>query len=208
MTIFKDKRVRAIAILAIIVGVLMGLKVFLSRQIIPQVTETLPKNGQIEVALNQKITIVFDQEIPEKNWQIVSSPPFLFSLKENKNILEIQPSESFKEQTRYEIEIKNSNFPKFYYSFSFTTVVSSPSVKGGRGDPNFYQEIQKEMAAAYPLLKYLPQKTSTWSIVYTYPLRLKVTMVKDSAEIRKEVLDWISSRGVDPTTYTIEWKVE
>ena len=78
--------------------------------------------------------------------------------------------------------------------------------QSGIGDPNFRQSLQPTIEASYPLFSFIPFKTDSWSIDYLGPLKLKVILTKDTKEIRQEVLDWISSKGVDPATHKIEWK--
>lgn len=74
------------------------------------------------------------------------------------------------------------------------------------GTPNFYEKIRPEILKNYPLFDYLPYKTENYTVGYTSTLTLKITLIKDTPEIRQEVLDWISSKGVDPNTHKIIWK--
>lgn len=77
-------------------------------------------------------------------------------------------------------------------------------------NPNleFRKSIEPIITNNYPLLDYIPYKTPFFSIDYTKPLTLQVVLVKDTSEVRQEVLDWIRSKGVDPSTHKIEWKLK
>lgn len=84
------------------------------------------------------------------------------------------------------------------------TIITAP----GRGDPNFRLSLEPTIKANYPLFDYIPFKTENWSINYLKPLEFLVTLKTDTPEIRQEVLDWIESKGVDPKTHKIEWKIK
>lgn len=209
MNFIKDKRVRTIALLAFLAVIALFLKIIIGKEAPPTIIKTSPENGEQNVSLSSKIALFFDKEgLRTEDWQITIQPSFNFSLKTNTNILEAENKEPLQEQTKYNIEIKNRRFKNFYYFFSFTTTPKAETLVGGRGDPDFYEEIQKEIAVTYPLLRYMPYKTSSWSIHYLKPLKLIVYLKRDTPETRKEVLDWISSKGVDPVTHTIEWKIK
>lgn len=209
MKINLSKRTKIIIFLSILLILVVILKIIIPKNIAPQIIETQPKENDTQVPLETKIIVTFDQKIAPDNWQISFSPELSFTLITNENKLEIQPTAFLMEETKYLINIRNSQFKSFSYSFSFTTV-SKPTIsplKTGLGDPYFYNEIQKEVSDKYPLLKNIPFESENWWITYRGPLQLKVTLKKDTAEIRQEVLDWIKSKGVDPSTHKIEWKV-
>lgn len=208
--ILKNKTLRIIIILALLAGGLLFLKLLALKKSFPQIIQTSPFNGQTQVPINTKIFLYFDKNILANNWQVSPSPEFKFSLGISGNKMEILPSESLKYETNYNLEIKNLKFKQFYYSFSFTTIQTPlpPTQKNGLGDPNFYNEIQKGVVNYYPLLKYIPYKTELWTIDYLGPLKLEVILKKNTPEIRQEVLNWITSKGVDHKTHKIEWKTQ
>lgn len=68
-------------------------------------------------------------------------------------------------------------------------------------------DLLKSLETRFPLIKSLPYKTDRFSIDYKAPLSLKIEIkiATQTAEIKKEVLDWIKSKGVDPETHQINW---
>ena len=70
----------------------------------------------------------------------------------------------------------------------------------------YYKKLDEDTYRGYPLFDYTPYETTNWKITYLKPLILVVTLKKDTPEVRQEVLDWIKSKGVDPSTHKIEWK--
>lgn len=86
------------------------------------------------------------------------------------------------------------------------TPIISISQSPAKGDPNFYESVRPEILKNYPLFDFIPYKTNDYKIDYLRPLVLEVTLKKDTPKIRQEVLDWISSKEVDPKTHKIIWK--
>ncbi len=209
MKINLSKRTKIIVFLSVLLISVIILKLIIPKKVAPQIIETLPNDNELQASLETKIIITFDQKITPDNWQISFSPDLSFTLLANENKLEIQPTTFLKEETKYLTTIKNSQFKSFSYVFSFATA-SKPTVPPsgtGLGDPNFYNEIQKEVSDKYPLLKFIPFESKNWWITYRGPLQLKVALKRDTTEIRQEVLDWIKSKGVNPDTHKIEWKI-
>lgn len=209
MKINLSKRTKIIVFLSVLLVSVIILKLIIPKKVTPQIIGTQPNDEEPRASLETKIIVIFDQKVTPDNWQISFSPELSFTLLANENKLEIQPTTFLKEETKYLTSIRNSQFKSFSYAFSFTTV-SKPTIsplKTGLGDPAFYNEIQKEVSDKYPLLKNIPFESKNWWITYRGPLQLKVTLKRDSVEIRQEVLDWIKSKGVDPGTHKIEWKV-
>lgn len=109
------------------------------------------------------------------------------------------------------IILSNIFLPK--EKISTPTISPSPTIiptikptSGPIGTPNFYENIRPEILNNYPLFDYLPYKTDNFIVGYSSTLTLKITLKKDTPEIRQEVLDWISSKGVGPNTHKIIWK--
>lgn len=89
-----------------------------------------------------------------------------------------------------------------------TEAVVTPEEVNGRGDPNFYEKTRPQIIKDYPLFDYTPYKTDKYEVYYKDPLVLKVYLKQDTPEIRQEVLDWISSKEVDPSTHEILWRTQ
>lgn len=90
---------------------------------------------------------------------------------------------------------------------TFPTITSEPELEGV-GTPNFYEKIKPKILESYPLFDHIPYKTDFYLIDYLDPLILEVILKQDTPETRKEVLDWISTKGVDPESHTIIWKTQ
>lgn len=89
-----------------------------------------------------------------------------------------------------------------------TAVIPSTQIPNinEKGDLDAPIQIRKEIQQDYPLFQYIPYKTQNWQIDYLKPLILEVILKADSPAIRQEVLDWITSKKVDPATHKIIWK--
>lgn len=77
-----------------------------------------------------------------------------------------------------------------------------------KGDLDAPIQIRKEIPQDYPLFQFIPYKTANWQIDYLKPLTLEVIMKNDTQEIRQEVVGWIQSKGVNPSTHQILWKTQ
>ncbi len=91
------------------------------------------------------------------------------------------------------------------------TITPAPSViepeqEAGIGTPDFYEKVRPEILSNYPLFDYIPYENENFALDYTDPLSLEVILKKDTPTVRQQVLDWISSKKVDPATHTIIWK--
>lgn len=71
----------------------------------------------------------------------------------------------------------------------------------------FYKKLGQDTYKGFPLFDYLPYETDNWKITYIKSLQLEVTLKKDTPAVRQEVLDWIKSKGVEPSSHTIEWEL-
>ncbi|MCL5090961.1 MAG: Ig-like domain-containing protein [Patescibacteria group bacterium] len=208
----KKKQLRIILILAAIAIIFLGIKILLPKQEIPVIINTSPVNQQSNLSLETQIAITFDKEITLSDWQVTTFPTIKFNLKQDKNSLVILPTEKLTGQTEYKIELKNKQIANFLYSFSFITqkepFIPTSTEGKGVGTPNFYQSFRQKIDNDYPLFDEVPYISQNWNITYTDALKLKVTLKKDTPEIRQEVLDWIMDKGVDPSTHKIDWKLQ
>ncbi len=205
-----DKRLKMIGALVLVVLALLIIRLLTAGIKTPLVTASSPKEGETQVSVGSKISIIFDDKITSQDWLVTPSPGFDFSFKVDENKLEIQPKEPLKFETRYLLEIKNKKFKDFSFSLSFSTlpepiIYSFPTAKG---DPDFYEKSEDYLKKNYPLFKVTPYQTENWSIDYLGPLKFEVILKKDTSQIRQEVLDWIASKGVDPSTHKIIWKIQ
>jgi len=109
-----------------------------------------------------------------------------------------------KNKDKQQIEINNLENNPTPTIFISPTVF--PTLFEEKGDNSYYLEIQTERKDNYPLFEDVPYTTSSFRVNYIDDLTLQVTLKTDTPEIRQEVLDWISSKGVDPKSHTIIWK--
>lgn len=91
---------------------------------------------------------------------------------------------------------------------TITPVEIIPTISEQKGDPGFYESIQRRTKESYPLFGAIPFRTEKYVIDYLKPLTLEIFLKQDTPEIRQEVLNWISSKRVDPASHTIIWKTE
>ena len=91
---------------------------------------------------------------------------------------------------------------EFIYPLTTPTIVPLEE----KGQPDFDKKVGNDLNKYYPLFNYLPYKTNNYLIGYSNSLTLIVVLKEDTPETRQEVLDWISSKGVDPKSHTIIWK--
>jgi len=205
------KKKKFFLILFFLLIVLFFFKYFSPQKNNLQIIQTIPSNLEKQVNPNTKITFIFNQDIPTNNWKIKTTPELKYQLSFSRKKMEISPTTSLSFQTNYQITISHPKFPNFSYSLIFTTLsetTTTPAKTDGLGDPNFYQEISKREELYFPLLKYLPYKTENWEIkTYFGKLKIIVYLKKDTPEIRQEVLDWIKSKQIDPSTHQIDWLV-
>ena len=90
--------------------------------------------------------------------------------------------------------------------FSYSPITPTFLPVEEKGDPDFSEEVERDLSKSSPLAPYLPYKTDTFSVGYSDSLTLIIILKKDSSEIRQEVLDWISDKGIDPESHKIIWK--
>lgn len=89
---------------------------------------------------------------------------------------------------------------------SKTTII--PVEGEGLGTPDFYESQKPTMVKNYPLFDYLPYESDTFYLNYLKPFTLEAIIKENTPQAKQEVLNWISSKGVDPGTHTILWKIE
>lgn len=203
------KKYQVISALTAVVLVLLGLKLFLSPQkaTSPEVSETKPQAETKNVPVNSFIEISFKETIPATNWKIIPFPNFIFETEVIDKTLKITPKESLKTETNYRIEITNPTFPNFYYLLSFTTE-KEKYIYSPEKQKQFYQQLDEETHRDMPLFDYTPYRTENFTVGYLKALTLQVLLKRDTPTIRQEVLNWIKSKGVDPASHEIIWKIQ
>src|SRR5262249_2504129 len=98
------------------------------------------------------------------------------------------------------IKDKNQNT---IYTWSFTTSNNPP-----QSSTNLMLDQEQQLANKYyPLLQFVPYSNQDFNIDYTGHVTLIVEIKNKNIDlVKQEVLDWIRSHGVDPSTHTINYK--
>lgn len=206
---FKDGRIKLFIFLSLIAGVLLGIKLIIPKEIKPELVDTLPKHNQEQVEVSSVLIFIFSQPVNPEDFNISVFPNFTYSISNKEDYsLEIKPV-LLEYDTSYQVELKNSKFENFYAVLKFKTEKTSGSLEYNKEEiRESYEELEKQTYRDYPLFDFIPYYGENYSIDYLKPLVLEVIVKKDTAEIRQEVLDWIRSKGVEPATHQIEWKVK
>ena len=69
------------------------------------------------------------------------------------------------------------------------------------------EEEVRESLEFYPLINYLPIDNERYHLTYTNPFELTVNLKQgNKGEIKKEIINWISSKDIDPSTHQIIFK--
>jgi hypothetical protein len=89
-----------------------------------------------------------------------------------------------------------------------TITPGQPTEPFGKGITE--EEFVKQTLGKYPLLPHLPyEQNENIEIAYTEPLIIEITKPGAiTAEDKKEVLNWIRDKGVNPNTHEIRWQVK
>lgn len=183
-----------IAILIFLIFLLVILNIYKKAYQPLEVISTSPPNGTENVGLDVSLKVQFNRE-PEVV-SVLSQPEIDYSLQPSNTTLTLVLNQPLKPKTQYSLSILSRE--KVIFSWFFTTRLLTE-------DEAIEEEI-KITQESFPLIDYLPYETESSRIAYEDSLYLLVTIKKgDTEDVKKEVLDWIRSKGVDPQTHKIEW---
>lgn len=197
----KKLTTKIIFILALLAGVVLVLKIISSQNAksLPQVILVSPQNNEENVSINPKIEIEFDKPANEKKISVTFLPEVEFSQipAEDKLSLIIQSSFPLNPSTTYNFVIKYGK--QTIWQSSFKTIQLE-------GDASIPIEGQKYTEDNFPLAQYIPYETGKYSVRYSLPLTLKVTIINGiKKEIETEINAWMKSKGVEPKTHQFVW---
>lgn len=66
------------------------------------------------------------------------------------------------------------------------------------------EEDTRQTLKLYPLIEYLPINNERYHLTYTDPFELTATIKQGGQEeIKKEIINWIISKNIDPSTHKI-----
>lgn len=90
------------------------------------------------------------------------------------------------------------------------TVLPSPSSSPlDRGDSGVLEKQQETKQNLFPLIDFLPYQTKDFEITYSGPLTLEATLFNKNTEVvKQQILLWIKSKEVDPSSHLINFKVQ
>lgn len=85
-------------------------------------------------------------------------------------------------------------------------ILPSPAApQEGKGESP--ADLFRSLKEKFPLVAFLPYENEDFAIDYIAPLSLgvEIKIATQAAQIKKGVLNWVSSHGVDPATHQIQW---
>lgn len=186
------KKYKILSYLAIIIIVLSFVNSLLKLELRVQEALPLQKN---QVDLNQSFGFTFNKK--PKNITITTSPVFEFEQRIDKKKLTIIPKQKLEQETRYIIFIKQRG--KEIFKYSFTT--------RGSTETEMVELDTQITLEEYPLAYELPLETEKYSVIYTDPLTLQITIKTGTkTQIEKEIIDWVKEKEVDPATHKFVFK--
>lgn len=81
-----------------------------------------------------------------------------------------------------------------------------PLAAAERGDPTYYEEIGEKLGQRFPLYRFLPWETESYTLKYLGPLKLEIDLKTASASAKNEAWEWIESKGVATKSHEIIFK--
>jgi len=149
------------------------------------------------IELNQKFEFIFNKT-PAKI-TIVVSPEFRFEKIIDEKKVVLVPQELLKQNSYYTLNIYFKE--KKLYQQTFKTRPGT--------ETEVIQEETNFTFSKYPLIDFLPIDNPRYHLTYVDSLVFKVTIKQGSQEqIRQEIVDWISSKGIDPDTHRIIFELK
>ena len=207
----KTKKLLVMLSLIIVAVLLLFIKLFFTPKNKLILLNVNPKNNQENISTTPVINFSFNQEINNQGWTVQTTPEVSFSLETYQKTLTLKTERPLELNTGYLIEITNKNYNGFFYRLGFKTIgedqTPSPTPNPEKTRKH-YENLAKETYKDMPLFDYMPCREKNFSMDYISPLTLLVTLKKDTPEARREVLEWIEEKGIDPSTHQINWKVQ
>lgn len=171
------------------------------------VLRTDPINGQQDIYPGEiKINISLNREIFSKNDIVIKISPeptagFEFTNSFPSKELTLQIFGGMAQSTTHTLTVSDTSGNTLYTWF-FTTSNKSP--ESSSAEVNKIQ--QQTIRNYYPLFDFVPYKTDLYTIDYTDRLTLEVKINGTrSPQIEASVENWIKSKGIDPSTHTIDY---
>lgn len=138
----------------------------------------------IQLKLDQSISPakISVKSVPEELWDITSAEG-------DPTTILLNHTQYFRVNTNYSLTIFYDN-----QQISVLTFKTAPQ----QNDPRYVQEVNNEMARDYPLATKVPYETNNYSVVYSLPLTLEITLKNfdlSEDEAIAEVKSWVTKNG-------------
>jgi hypothetical protein len=182
---------------ALVVLVVFLISLFIKKpEPTPKLISSLPASGSSAVGLNQSVRLAFDLPVSATDLTIVSIPAEAWVASNlTPESIELTHKYFFQPYTDYQLTVKQG--ATTLANLTFTTITS-------QSDPRLVQSIEEQMAIDYPLSRATPYDTPQFSVVYSSPLTLEITL-KNTNLTSQEVIDnvkaWVTGNGGDPEAH-------
>lgn len=186
--------------LGLLAGVLLVLKLAKPFEHKYTVTKTLPSHQANLVELDSNIQIWFENSVELEKISVEVFPELEYQLSQpsSKSIL-IAPKYFLDNKTPYKVSLSAND--KSFFQLGFTT-------KETQGNPSVIKKATEWEQVNYPLSDHTPYTNQDFTVEYLDKLSLRATIkTKPIDKSKNQVLSWIKSHGIDPSTHQIKWVI-
>lgn len=167
---------------------------------LPEVIQSSPTQNSNKVNYFDTLTLRFNQAIDPSLITISSTPAEDWSIDDvSGDTVSLKSKQYFQVDTSYVVNISYKN--QLIYTLSFKTTHQ-------QSDPRYAQEVMNEIKRDYPLAVKTPYETADYSVTYSKPLTLEITLKNSTvkaSDVISEVKSWVTKNGGDSLAhqYTI-----
>lgn len=177
---------------ALSLGILIVSLIIKPINAVPLVVSSNPTPNATKVDFSNPVSFILNRDIDSTQISLTSVPEESWSLKDNSDkIITFVPSQYLRINKEYVLSLSYSG--KIIYTLGFTTIDQ-------QSEPRYIQEVNNEVKRDYPLAIKTPYEQSGFSVVYSAPLTLEITLKNPnltSQEVIDEVKAWVKSNGGD-----------
>lgn len=163
---------------------------------IPTVILTFPAQNANKVNYFDPILIKFDATIDPSLVSVTSSPAEDWLINNSsKDSVELKSKQYFRVDTNYTLNVSYNKTN--VYTLNFKTIPQ-------QSDPRYAQEVMNEIERDYPLSTKLPYETDQYSVLYSTPLTLEITLKSEDVDkdmVIAEVRAWVARVGGNVTIH-------
>lgn len=163
---------------------------------LPEITSTSPIQNSTQANYFDTVQIKFNQSIDPELVSIVSNPKEDWIITNvGQDAISLKSKKYLQVDTSYTLNILYENQP--VHTLNFKTIHQ-------QSDPRYAQEVMDEIARDYPLSLKTPYETSSYSLVYSLPLTLEITLKNSNLtedEVVEEVKSWVTKNGGNASTH-------